>query len=91
VAFCDKALYRCEAKTPTLIRFFAQLNVRIKRSRVDGDMVFSMSVTCPERDVVGRPIDPVVMFRKELLKPCCAAEVGSGLVRLVRLVREPHS
>lgn len=39
VAFCWSAPSRCEANTPTLIKFFAQLNVRTKRSSVDGAMI----------------------------------------------------
>jgi hypothetical protein len=39
VEFSFKAVCKCVAKTPTFKRFFAQLKVRMKRSRVDGAIV----------------------------------------------------
>jgi hypothetical protein len=39
VAFWDSAPWRCAAKTGGLTKFFAQLKVRMNRSRVDGAMV----------------------------------------------------
>ena len=43
VAFCDRAPYRCDAKTPTLMRFFAQLNVSRNRSSGEGAMAVVFS------------------------------------------------
>ena len=56
VAFCDSALWRCEAKTPTLIRFLAQLNVKMNRSSVEGAIVFSRSVEATGLKLARRPI-----------------------------------
>lgn len=58
VAFCLKAAWMCEEKMDALIKFLAQLKVKMNRSSVEGAMVVTEGLSLAATAIVsGRAID----------------------------------